>query len=138
MKKMNIQGTRNLIFGLLLIVVVLVVFLISSMVYVVNQSRSIARQDRAYISCVLNWATESTHRTAELTGAATTRQNALDRVLRDVAADQANPPKDVKAAQEQFRHDIEAYVKASDAYNKTLKQHPVPKSPKLACANVKK
>jgi uncharacterized protein YoxC len=130
------RSTRNLIFSLLLIAIALVVFLISAALYSINESHKTTHNNQAYIACVLNWANETTHRSNELTDAAQNRQNALDRVVRDVAEGQN--PKNAKDAAAKFQRDIQEYVRASDAYNKVLKEHPVPKSPKLACANVKK
>jgi phosphoglycerol transferase MdoB-like AlkP superfamily enzyme len=132
--------TRNLIFSLLLIVVALVVFLISAALYSINTARGTARTNRAYITCVLNWANESTYRTSTLTPLSQQRQHAFDKVFRDFsAARNPNPtPAEQKALRIKFFHDFDAWQKATDRYDHALKTHPVPKSPKLACANVKK
>jgi phosphoglycerol transferase MdoB-like AlkP superfamily enzyme len=133
---MEMRTTRNLIFGLLAFGLVLLGFLIFTGVYTIEQSRQLSKQNTTYITCVLNWANKTNHRSSELTDKANVRQVALDSLIRDVAEGQ-NPNKATDAAK-RFRHDLKSYIKASDAYNKANREHPIPKSPKLACANVKK
>lgn len=76
-----------------------------------------------YQRCVANWADQFTNRTTTLSAASTVRSNALDKLVRSIAT------KD----QGQESAAYNAYLKASDEYNRELKANPPPTPPKLRC-----
>lgn len=76
-----------------------------------------------YQRCVANWADQFTQRTMTLSVASTARNNALDVFIRSLAT--RNEPRERVA--------YNAYLKASDEYNRELKANPPPTPPKLRC-----
>jgi hypothetical protein len=83
-------------------------------------------QDRL-LECVTEWSTEQTVRSSALDTASSERTEALDRLIRVVAAPDPS--------REHFRAALDQYVAASDAYLTVLAEHPVPESPALRCNN---
>ena len=76
-----------------------------------------------YQRCVASWADQFTQRSATLSAASMARNNALDVFVRSLATrDQARE-----------RVLYNAYLKASDEYNRELKANPPPTPPKLRC-----
>jgi len=76
-----------------------------------------------YQRCVASWADQFTQRSTTLSAASTARNNALDTFVRSLAT------------QDQARERVlyNAYLKASDEYNRELKANPPPTPPKLRC-----
>lgn len=76
-----------------------------------------------YQQCVANWADQFTQRTTKLSAASSTRNTALDVFVRSLATRDE--------ARERILYN--AYLKASDEYNRELKANPPPTPPKLRC-----
>lgn len=115
---------------LTLVAAVLVVVTLFTSVIAITKTSHQANRNQEFITCVSNWADETAKRTRVITRLNTLRTDALDAVVRDVASGINDRKK--------FAYDLNVYVSASDAYKIALKQHPIPKSPKLACANAKR
>jgi len=97
-----------------------------------RKTNKVASENRVFVACLTKWANQTAHRTSVLTGLNIQRQDALDAIIRDVAAGQS-PKVDREALKAKFKDDIETYVVVSDQYNDALKEHPVPKAPLVAC-----
>lgn len=76
-----------------------------------------------YQRCVANWADQFTQRTTRLSAASAARNNALDVFVRSLAT--RDETRELAA--------YNAYLKASDEYNRELKANPPPTPPKLRC-----
>lgn len=81
---------------------------------------------RDFIHCLQDWADKTTSRSNAVLPASTDRAQALDKLIRT----QQLPPGDRAAA---GRAAYFAYLRTSDHYLAVSANHPVPKSPKLAC-----
>lgn len=132
---MNIPKSGLLIVVLSIVAALLLLLSIFSLYNFGQQTRTLADNNRAFTVCMTNWASATTERNRTLTTLNSNRNQKLDTVIRDVAIAQKKPSVHI---QQKFITDIDAYVVASDRYNKALKKHPIPKSPKLICANDKK
>ena len=130
--------------NLLLVLGAVAMALLVAIIYIsIAASISVHRQsdkNSQFVACLTNWANETAERSTAVTGLNLDRQNTLDTLMRDFAgARNPNPtPEQQVALRKQFFVHFDAFVKASDAYRKALKEHPLPKSPKLACPNPKK
>jgi hypothetical protein len=83
----------------------------------------VANQQGDIITCVQAWGDASVARTALLGGLSAVRSDALDQLVRAVAAED----------QDEFAAALAAYLEASDAYRSAQAEHPVPEPPSLRC-----
>lgn len=82
-------------------------------------------QIQAVLNCIEDWSAKFTKRSDALAKSSTIRTNALDKVVRDVFK--------VPFSQAELAKDGKAYLKASDEYNLTVKNNPIPPAPTLGC-----
>jgi hypothetical protein len=80
------------------------------------------RTDRI-VECITDWSDVVSRRSNALTEANTNRSNALDAVIRAAASQN----------RQLLVNSINDYIVVSDEYFITLKEHPVPESPKFNC-----
>lgn len=98
------RGTLAVIVGLAFLAATLVATLL------------IVRQEA---TCTHQWAVAYTQRQQVVTRYSNLRVSALDRLVRDLVL----PPSAVRVA---FPRDLRAYIAVSDAYERTLIDHPLP------------
>jgi hypothetical protein len=121
--------------GIAALLLIVLVFLGS---YNLRQTHSLAQENQKFILCVTHWANATAKRTSILTGLNVKRQDKLDILIRDFALAGSKDPKVKARLRNQFFGHLNTYIGVSNQYKKALKRHPLPKSPKLACANDKR
>lgn len=119
--------------AMLLLVGLLIVTTIS-----LRKTSNQATQNRVFTTCVSNWANATARRSSIITGLNVNRQDKLDILIRDFALAGSKDPKVQAHLKKVFFEHLHSYIGASNAYNKALKDHPLPTAPKFACANPKK
>lgn len=85
-------------------------------------------QDRR-VECIAAWGDAVSARSTALIQAGTTRSDALDLMLRDVA-EQITTGRQDRAS---FQAKLTAYVAASDDYRRKQQENPVPDPPRIRC-----
>jgi hypothetical protein len=128
--------TATVITTLAVLLAVLLGFLFISTQLNARDVHKQADQNEAFISCINTWATKTAERSSIISDLSVERLNKLDIVIRDFAL--AQHPKTQKGLRVKFFKDLHVYIVASNHYNKAVQRHPLPKSPKVACANVKR
>lgn len=98
-----------------------------------RKTNTLAQNNQDFLVCVSDWANKTTERTSLLTGVNLERQNKLDILIRDFTLAGSTDPKVKARLRVTFFAHLKEYVSVSDQYKKLVKNHPIPKSPKLAC-----
>lgn len=98
------------------ILLLVVVFTIGGLIYGEVQQHQ-------FSDCMSKWANDTTSRSQLITTAQQRRGDALDALVRSISAQ----------SEATFGAALAAYLKESDAYNDTVKAHPVVAPPSVRC-----
>jgi hypothetical protein len=127
-------STRTFIGVLVIIAAIVVVLGIAVSSLSLSRANKTTKENETFITCVTNWANETSERTRAITVANAKRIEKLDVLIRDFGQFRQGSN---EVGRQKFFKDFDAYIEASDTYYKVLRDNPIPESPKLACPNGK-